>query len=67
MNFSEDRSFYGAGKIVGFFLSYLVFTTMLFFVMAFTKKLPVGWNYINVAAITTVVALTGLLLKRYLR
>ncbi|MBI2653406.1 hypothetical protein HYX02_01205 [Candidatus Woesearchaeota archaeon] len=67
MKFEEDKSIGGVGEKIGFVFSYFIFTTILFFILKFTKKLPQAWTYLHIMAITLAIALAGILLKRLLK
>ena len=67
MNFEQDATIEKIGEKVGFVFAYLMFTTILFFVLKFVHKIPLTWNYINIAEITLVVAITGLIVKWLLK
>ena len=54
------------GKIIGYIFAYLIFTTVLFFIISFFNKLPLSWGYLHIASITLVVSLLGIVLKRIL-
>jgi hypothetical protein len=56
-----------AGEIVGFVLSYALFTTILFFVLTFFQKIPSHWTYFHVMGITSTIVLCGVLLEKWLR
>ena len=67
MNFEQYKQVEKLGKVVGYTVAYFIFTTALFFLLYFSKKLPGNWNYLNVMAITSLVALTGQILYRLLK
>jgi hypothetical protein len=54
------------GKIIGYIFAYLIFTTVLFFIISFFNKLSPSWGYLHIASITLVVSLLGIVLKRIL-
>ena len=67
MDFEENKSVAKFGEIIGFLFSYLLFTTILFFALRFTEKIPKWWSVLQIIPITFAIALLGLLLKRLLR
>jgi len=65
MNFEEKK--YDVkmwGVYVGYLLFYFVFTTVLFFILSLTEKLPEHWNYLSVANITFFGVILIKILKR---
>ncbi|HLC46914.1 MAG TPA: hypothetical protein VJI75_04200 [Candidatus Nanoarchaeia archaeon] len=58
---------YKIGKIVGFILSYSIFTTILFFLLSNTQKIPESWSIVHVIALTFFITLLGSGIKRLLR
>jgi hypothetical protein len=67
MHFEHSETQKDVGTVVGFALSYLLFTTILFFVLAFAKKIPAAWTWWHISAITAAIVIIGALLKRWLR
>jgi len=67
MKFEEDKKIEDIGKMTGYLTGYFLFTTMLFFVLMLTEKMPVGWNYLYMMGITLLIMLTGEGLKRILK
>ena len=51
----------------GFFVGYLIFTTVLFFVLILIEKIPDNWNYLHIAGLTFVFTISGMLLKGVLK
>lgn len=66
MRFSQDTSMEKLGEIAGFILSYLLFATLLFVILAFLRKLPPGWGYLHILALTLLLTLLGLGIRRLL-
>ena len=67
MIFEKNNSAENAGEFLGFVFSYFAFTTMLFFVLRFSGKLPKGWTYLCIMAVTLLIIGSGLLIKRLLK
>lgn len=67
MNLIKINKFKKLGKIIGFMLMYVLFTTILFFILKFSKKLPLNWSYFHVCNITIFITLIGSLLKLSLK
>ncbi len=55
------------GQIFGFILSYAIFSTLLYFVLKITEKLPKTWQIYHILGITLIVIILGLILKRWLK
>lgn len=56
-----------SGERAGYLFSYFMFTTMLYFLLIFLKKLPGDWSYLSVAFFTFCITLTGEAVKRMLK
>ena len=54
-------------KKLGYAISYFVFTTILYLVLLYLKKLPEAWTYFHIMAITALIALAGESLKKWLK
>ncbi len=54
------------GEHLGFLIGYLLFTTVFFGVLTLLGKLPEGWSFVHVAAITLCITGSGRYLRRYL-
>ena len=67
MIFEEHKHFEKLGEKAGFVVAYFLFTTILYFLLSFSKKLPKNWTYIYIMLIIFLVALIGLVLKRLLK
>tara|TARA_Y100000310_G_scaffold336305_1_gene420453 strand:- start:509 stop:709 length:201 start_codon:yes stop_codon:yes gene_type:complete len=55
------------GKVIGFLVMYIIFTTILYFILKLLGKLPENWNYMYVVLITIFIVLLGILIKLLLR
>jgi len=67
MIFEQDKRIEKVGEKLGYILSYFLFTTILFFVLFILNKIPDSWSYIHIAALTILIALTGIGLKKILK
>lgn len=67
MRFEKDKSIEKAGTKVGYVLGYLIFTTVLYFILKILGKIPESWNYLHIAAITLMITLIGIIIKRFLK
>ena len=52
-------------KVVGFLISYALFTTILYFILSFLHKIPASWSIFHVAGITLLITLAGYGLERW--
>jgi|TARA_B100001971_G_C18142452_1_gene511129 hypothetical protein len=66
MIFEQNMSIERMGKKLGFIVSYLLFTTILFFILTLLKKIPESWTYIHIMGITILIVLIGAMIKRFL-
>jgi len=55
------------GKIIGYSFSYFLFTTILFYILTLTTKLPTSWTYVHIMGVTISISLIGIGIKRILR
>lgn len=67
MEFEHSKMPEKCGEVVGFVFGYFMFTTVLFFILMLTKKLPLTWEYYHVMAITLCIFTIGKLIKRLLK
>ena len=58
---------YHLGESVGYFVGYFLFTTMFYFVLTFTHKIPQTWQYPHIMVITLIIAGIGLALNGLLK
>lgn len=52
---------------IGVVIAYFLFTTILFFILTITHKLPESFGYIHITLITAGITIAGLGLKRLLK
>lgn len=64
--FEHNNTRWKIGRIAGFIFSYLLFTTILFFILQFTGRIS-GWTYFHVMAATLIITAFGAGLKRLLK
>jgi len=55
------------GRNLGFAFSYFLFTTVLFFILDFLKRIPETWTYFHVAGITLAIVVVGILTERMIK
>lgn len=65
--FEQNKAVEKIGKAIGYVLSYIIFTTLLFLALSYLKKMPSSWNYFYVAGITLAITIMGIIIKRMLR
>lgn len=66
MNFKEKK----ATQITQYFayiVMYIIFTTLLFFALSLTHKLPQTWTYFHIMMITLLIVLIGRLINLLLK
>lgn len=67
MDFQTADKFELYGKMSGFFLSYALFTTILYVILSLLDKLPSSWNIIHIILLTFIITIFGGTLKRWLQ
>lgn len=67
MIFEENKTIEKVGKKFGYIFSYLTFTTILFLILILLKKIPESWTYVYVMVIVVLIAITGTMIKRFLK
>ncbi len=67
MNFNEKNHTEKIGRITGFLVMYFIFTTILFFILKLTNKLPAKWTYIHIMIIVVLILFLGNLIKFLLK
>ncbi|MEK6922011.1 MAG: hypothetical protein AABX82_09030 [Nanoarchaeota archaeon] len=67
MTQNSNASFFLTGKYSGYLFSFFLFSTVLYFVLFFTGKIPASWTYFFIFFITIPVAVAGFLIERYLQ
>lgn len=55
------------GIVLGYFLGYFFFTSVLFYILVLSQKLPKSWNFFHVILITFTITLAGIVIKRLLK
>jgi hypothetical protein len=67
MIFRQDKSIKEFGRKTGYLFSYLIFTTMVYFLLNILNKLPNSWSYFHVMFLTFCIILVGETIRRLLR
>lgn len=67
MIFDESKLVMRFGEKFGFLFAYLIFTTILVFILNKLDKIPQSWNYLHIAAITLCIVFIGYIVKRLLK
>jgi len=55
------------GEKIGFIIMLLIASTILFFILEITNKLPSNWNYLYVLVLVFLIILLGALIKKILK
>jgi len=55
------------GKNIGYITMFLIFTTILYFILHIFKKLPDNWGYIHVLVVVFIINLIGIFLNKKLK
>jgi len=66
MEFEKKNSKQNIGKIIGYFLMFFIFTTILYFILSLLGKLPKFGGYFSVILLTTTLVLIGRGIKYWL-
>lgn len=64
MIFEENKKFEKIGSTLGYIFGYLIFTTILFFILLLK---PMHLSYIGVMSITMLITLIGIVIKILLK
>lgn len=67
MIFEQKKVIEKIGEKTGYILGYILFNTVLFYMLILSNKLPQKWSYFHVAGVTLVIACIGIVLNRFLR
>lgn len=67
MIFEQNKGVEKFGEKVGYIFAYFFFTTILFLILMLLNKIPSSWSYMNIMAITFIIALVGMITKRLLK
>ncbi|MEK6879726.1 MAG: hypothetical protein AABY22_08975 [Nanoarchaeota archaeon] len=67
MNGEREAKTRDIGFVLGIIFSYLVFSTILYLILNFLKKIPLGWNYLHISVIILTIVLFGILIKMVLK
>lgn len=67
MRFEENKFAEKLGVKIGYLFGYFLFTTILFFLLRLTDKIPSNWIYLDIMIITFLITLIGITLKKFLK
>ena len=67
MIFEENKLYEKIGKVLGFLVSYALFTVILYFILIYLGKIPEDWNILHIVLITFFIIIIGKLIKRLLK
>lgn len=66
MIFEQNKSIEKMGEKIGYLFSYILFTTIVFFIFSFLNKLPSNWSFFHITGVTLLIAIIGIIIKRVL-
>jgi len=66
MFFEQNNSIERFGEKIGYVFAYLLFTSILFFILTLLDNAPNPRSYFYIMIITFLIALVGALIKRFL-
>ena len=67
MIFEENNIIESLGESLGYIFSYFLFTTILFFILVLLNKLPELGSYIHIMVVVILIAITGTMIKKFLK
>jgi hypothetical protein len=67
MIFERNSLIEKMGEKAGFITAYLLFTTVLFFILTFLNKIHSSWSYFHIMGITIIISIIGILVARFLK
>jgi len=67
MIFEHNKSVENISEKIGYVFAYFLFTTILFFNLRLTHKIPNHWVYFHVMGITLLIVVVGIIIKRLLK
>ncbi len=66
LNFNKQNKKTNWAIIIGYIVMYLIFTTLLYFILRYFNKIPENWTYFHVMTVTLLIVLIGKLIRWYL-
>ena len=67
LKFKSGKKIEKSGKIIGYLIAYFIFTTILYFILKFSKRVPSDWGYPHIMILTLFIVLLGTLIKLLLK
>lgn len=67
MLFNKESLIEKIGQKAGFLFSYLLFTTVAYYILSFTNRLPENFTYFHIIPFTLLVVLIGFLIDKWLK
>lgn len=67
MQFEKNDKPKKIGEITGFFITFLIFSIILFFILKFLGKLPDSWNFFYIIGLAAIINITGLIIKKIIK
>lgn len=64
MRFDEKKT--KGFKIVGYLITFFIFSVILYFILSYFEKIPDDWNYLHVLALSIGIVIISKLLNRVL-
>ncbi len=65
--FSKNNTLKKTGKLLGFAISFFLFSTIFYFVLTFTEKIPDDWTVFHISVILIGVLIVSYIIKKILR
>jgi hypothetical protein len=63
----QNKSMEMVGQKIGYLFSYILFTTIVFFIFSFLDKLPANWSFYHIMGITLLISIAGIIVKVILK
>ncbi len=67
MIFERNDSIRKFGERLGYVFAYFLSTTLLFFALVLSHKLPASWSYLHIMIIVIIIASLGALITKILK
>jgi len=64
MQFEQDKTWEGYGNKTGYVFGYFLFTTILYLILFFLKKMPETWQYWHIMILTLAIVIIGRLMNK---
>jgi len=67
MQFKYSDKYKKEGKRIGYFVSFLIFTFLLYFILNLFNKIPNNWNLIHFTFLSALIIIIGLTIRYILQ